>query len=123
MSKIHIKKAQFANKTLHLLHGKTVGKFKRWNYDKEQTEEIERGLLRSVYDKLSEKDKATILDTIFSELKDMHNSVLSDRFERRRIRKRDADRIAKGYKFKKRTSLEQYKALKNGEQIPAHAVS
>jgi hypothetical protein len=64
-----------------------------------------------------------LLNTIFSELKDMHSDILSDRKKRRRIRKRDADRVARGYKFRKKTSLEQYKALQNGEPIPAHAVT
>ena len=108
--KTHIKKAEFANKVLRLLHSKTEGEVYIWRDEKPI--KVTQGLTKKGFEKLDNQDKLKLLESIFIELQDMHNSIISARHNRRRIRKRDELRAAAGKKIKRRTTKEEYENMK-----------
>lgn len=110
MSKIHIQKAEFANKIIKVLHQKSEGDITIYKDD--VSKKVKSGFTYPGYQKLTEKDKAELLDIIYKQARSLHQEIVWARHNRRRIRQRDSDRIARGWKPKKRVSKAEYEKAK-----------
>ena len=107
--KTHIKKAELANKLIGVLHNKTDGDIFLWDKNHSGTK-VKSGFTLSGYNKLTDKEKVGLFDFIYLEVKNTHSDIIRARHKRRKIRTRDAKRLAAGKVPKKRTTKAEWEA-------------